>query len=161
MKRVILLVPIIIAVCSCFITYQALAQTGLITNPVGTPSCSAQFNDAQGNHCFRINCPASPDAYTNYHMCDGLPITAGLSFVQLCELPNVQIVVAIHCNAGLNPPSISFSWVDGGALKKQPHNLLFVLTAVKGAPFIQTDTICVQPVTGRTLQPGAVSSYLS
>ena len=101
----------LIASAACFLTYYVLAQDGIVTSSVGSnPTCTA-WDDAQGNDCYYLDCPASPDSYSNYHECDGHPITALLGRVQLCENPARNINVAIHCNATPSPGAISYGWV--------------------------------------------------
>jgi hypothetical protein len=98
MKRALILASLLLATSSCFLTYYVLAQDGYITKSVGSPSCEA-FEDAQGNDCMKIKCPANPDSYTNYDKCDGQPISSTLNEVQLCERPNVTINTPISCSA--------------------------------------------------------------
>ena len=119
MTRLLLAFSIVLLITSAlgFLTHSVLAQDGVITRSVGTPSCSAQWNDNQGNHCFTLNCDPSPDDYIYYDSCDGNPISAGLSGVQLCEFPNTTIVTPISCRASPDP-GISFSYIDGQGAQK-------------------------------------------
>lgn len=86
MKQQLLLILalLLVASASSFITYSVLAQ--IITKSVGTPSCRA-FNDASGDHCYRLSCSPSPDDYSNYDTCDGRPIESKLYGIELCEIP--------------------------------------------------------------------------
>jgi hypothetical protein len=119
MKRSLIVATLLVGIGSTFVTYYVLAQDGVITRSVGNPTCQP-FNDAQGNHCFRLNCPASPDSYSNYQKCDGKQISAALNGVQLCERPNVTINTPISCSASETPPRISYSWTGGdGVLRAE------------------------------------------
>ena len=112
MKHSLLLILALLLVVSssCFLTYSVLAQ--IITKSVGTSSCHA-FNDASGDHCYRLSCNPSPDDYSNYNTCDDRPINSGLYGVQLCEIPpNVGTVTkSITCQI-TNPTSIFYTWRD-------------------------------------------------
>jgi hypothetical protein len=117
---------LLITSASGFLTYSVFAQDGYVTQNVGTPSCSSQYNDLQGNHCFTLNCNPSPDDYLSYETCDGTtPGTAGsLSSVDLCEFPNLTIVTPISCRASPDP-GISFSYLDGeGAQKSRTVSMI-------------------------------------
>ena len=119
MKRPALLILALLAIASasCFLTYSALAQGGLVTRSVGSPSCEA-FNDQQGTHCYILNCSPNPDAYANYESCDGNPISASLLGVQLCERTGVTIDTPISCHAAETPPRISYSWTGADGVFK-------------------------------------------
>lgn len=117
----------ILAACSFFvvafcITYSVLAQTGLISVPVGTVS-HEMYNDLQNNACGRIRCNPSPDSYSNYLRCDGHEINAGLSQVDLCQIPGRQIIDAIHYSDG-PPPQLVYTWQNGDTVKWEIQSLI-------------------------------------
>ena len=119
--------PLIIAVSffilSFFVTYSVLAQTGYVTSQVGTVG-HEMYEDLQHNKCGRISCNPNPDDYSNYVRCDGSPPTAGLSGVDLCEVPGRQIISHIAYSAG-PPPQLTYSWQDSnGVIKSEIQSLI-------------------------------------
>ena len=105
-RHFLLFLVLLLAAGSCFLTYSVLAQGGLITRSVGTPSCEP-FNDQQGNRCYRLNCNPNPDSYSNYDSCDGRDINSSLYGVQLCEIPpgNGTIDEDGHIRCQTGPPA--------------------------------------------------------
>jgi hypothetical protein len=142
MKRALILASLLLATSSCFLTYYVLAQDGYITKSVGSPSCEA-FEDAQGNDCMKIKCPANPDSYTNYDKCDGQPISSTLNEVQLCERPNVTINTPISCSASETPPRLSYSWTGSdGVLKAETVTMTCPHTCQKCAVYPNSLGLC-------------------
>ena len=97
---------------SCLLTYSALAQ--IITKLVGKPYCEA-YNDAGGNHCYRLKCNPSPDDFTNYDTCDGKPITSSTYSAFDCETTKYG-TIEDHITCHTNPNSIYWSYTDTNGL---------------------------------------------
>jgi hypothetical protein len=132
----LILLLLAIAISSGILTYSGLAQ--IITKTLGVPRCEA-FNDASGDHCYRLRRDATPDAYGNYKKCDGTPgednglagTATELDGVELCEVPpdGGTITEHITCNATTPPLSIHYAYITNtGATKssqagmKCPHD---------------------------------------
>jgi len=114
MIRLLYLVSLMAVGCAgFFLAHIALAQQ--IVQDVGTPSCEP-FDDAQGNHCYNLNCKPDPDSYSNYQTCDGKDISTTLGGVSDCEPSNVTIVNHISCSVA--DRRISVDWIDASGAQK-------------------------------------------
>lgn len=140
-RRHLLIVIGLLIICSlsCFLTYSALAQNGLVSESVGTPSCEA-FQDQQGHPCYRLNCAPDPDSYSNYRTCDGQNISASLSSKQLCEIPPESGTIEDPITCNTSPAnSMYFSYLNNAGVEKAvtvgmtcPHSCVKCATEPNG-----------------------------